>query len=430
MARFTNLFDDLVNRITNIGGNLLKEKSGDHDLATLCQDLLGNPGEATGLARSRDILARYTQLSEDEKSGFFSMIFERFGTDIESLNRALTSWQESPSLENARKIHFSSEPKTQELIRRLNLAPGGTATLVLMRTDLLRIMRNKPELKPLDDDFRHLFSSWFNRGFLRLESISWATGADVLEKIIKYEAVHQIDGWNDLRNRVGATDRRLYAFFHPALNSDPLIFVEVALVKDLPESIHEILLDNREQAEPAQASTAIFYSISNCQSGLRGISFGSFLIKQVAEQLKAEIPSLSRFMTLSPMPTFRHWASNHESLSPDELALVEELNSMQTPPSQEFQEYASPALNKLAARYLVEAKKRGGPFDPVSRFHLGNGAHLEQIRLWADLSENGLKNSWGVMVNYEYRLDEIEKNHEAFSSENKIIYSNQIRQIL
>lgn len=432
MTRLSNILEDLVTRVTEIGGTLLPDRKTQklESLPDKCRALLSNSGEATGLARSNEILSHYSRLTSEERIAFFNAICEGFGVDVNALDKAYKLWVKEQTLASARQIHFESEPKSQELIRRLNLAPGGTPALVSMREDLIKATYINKSLKTLDDDFRHLFSSWFNRGFLRLESITWSTPADILEKIIKYEAVHEIQGWDDLRNRVGAFDRLLYAFFHPALNNDPLIFVEVALVKNLPISIDDILSDDRKQEDPKNATTAVFYSISNCQAGLRGISFGSFLIKQVAERLLREQPNIKRFLTLSPVPSFVKWATSAH-LDPDLEVLVKKLAALTEPPSEAFREQYESQLYKLASHYLLFAKdKSGAPFDPVSRFHLGNGARLERIHLWADTSTAGMKNSWGLMVNYEYQLNDIEKNHEAFLTENEIICSPNVRKHL
>jgi malonyl-CoA decarboxylase len=427
------MLEDLVNRVTEIGGTLLPEKKTQNSgsLPDKCRQLLSNSGEATGLARSKEILSLYSGLTFEEKVTFFETICEEFGVNTEVMEAAFHTWEQDKTLDNARRLHFKSEPQSQELIRRLNLAPGGTPALVAMREDLLKATRLNAKLKTLDNDFRHLFSSWFNRGFLTLESINWSTPADILEIFIQYEAVHEIQGWEDLRNRVGDQDRRLYAFFHPALVNDPLIFVEVALVEELPKSIGNILSDTREKADPHKATTAIFYSISNCQTGLRGISFGSFLIKQVAEQLQRQHPNVKRFLTLSPVPSLTKWAKGNEELAPELKDLITEIEEVTEEPSEHFKVYTQKRMSKLAAEYLLNAKHSSGtPFDPVSKFHLGNGAHLERIHLWADNSSQGLNNSWGVMVNYEYKLNDIEKNHEAFLTENKIVCSANVRQLI
>jgi len=429
MPNWPNLLEDIVARITDIGSTMITSNE-DLSITAMCEDLLSNTGEATNLARSLKIFNKYKTLSEDERLLFFQAINRDFAVDENALRESIKQWSNAPSAEKARALHAMSEPSTQELFRRLNLAPGGTAALVNLREDLLSLTRKDKTLLALDMDIRHLFSSWFNRGFLSLEMINWSTPAEILERIIAYEAVHEIQGWNDLRRRVAANDRRLYAFFHPALKNDPLIFVEVALTDATPKTIVQILAEDRDAIEPTEATTAVFYSISNCQSGLRGISFGNFLIKQVVEELKREFPNLKRFVTMSPVPGLRRWVNTQDNLNSDLQKLVDDLEQLETSPTEEFKEVSTPLLIQLTSLYLMHAKhKSGGPYDPVSRFHLGNGALLKQINLWADMSSQGMKNSWGVMVNYEYDLRYIERNHEAFIANCTISTSSVIKKV-
>ncbi len=431
MPRWSNMIEDLVSRVTEIGGTLLVNNASDEQTLTQkCEALLSNLGEATGLARSKEILEAFKALDKAQKLDFFQTICRDFGVDDNALKQALEAWQQNPDDEHTRNIHFASEPRSQELIRRLNLAPGGTAALVAMREDLINHMKTDASLLSLDKDIRHLFSSWFNRGFLRLERIDWSTSANILEKVIAYEAVHEIQGWDDLRRRVAASDRRLYAFFHPSLIDEPLIFVEVALTTNMPDAIGTILAEERQDLLPQDASTAVFYSISNCQAGLRGISFGNFLIKQVVEELKRELPNLKRFVTMSPVPGLRRWAQAGSELAKQNQALITELDQQQDLFQADFMAQKQNALSQLAASYLLEAKnKKERPYDPVSQFHLGNGARLQQINLWADRSKRGQANSWGVMVNYEYDLDYIEKNHEAFLCDGIISTSSKVKKL-
>jgi len=278
----------------------------------------------------------------------------------------------------------------------LNLAPKGTQRLIAMRSDLLGIADRTPGLKALDKEFEAAFAAWFNAGFLELRRIGWDSPAELLERIIRYEAVHSIDGWDDLRRRVEPGDRRCYGFFHPQMKDDPLIFVEVALTDNLPGAIGDIIAGERRQIDPRKAACAIFYSISNCQEGLRGIPFGNYLIKRVVGRLQAELPQLRTFATLSPVPKFARWLGSE--IGKDGSLLT------------------GTQLREQAARYLVAGRApSGGPIDPVARFHLGNGARLEAIHADGDLSPNGLKQSHGVMVNYVYDLDEIEANHFALN---------------
>jgi malonyl-CoA decarboxylase len=433
--RQPQILGELLARVTEVGRSLAltgpAAGAPGAALLDLCAEVLRGKGEATGMARAAEAIARYGKLSEAERAAFFHGALQRFGVDVPALEKAVARWRDSGSDGDLRAVHAASEPRSQELIRRLNRAPGGPRALVAMRADLLKAMADDPSLAPLDLDFQHLFGSWFNRGFLELQSIDWNSPAAVLEKIIAYEAVHRINGWDDLRRRVAAPDRRLYAFFHPALADDPLIFVEVALTASVPAAIGPILAEERAPLDPAEATTAVFYSISNCQTGLRGVSFGNFLIKQVVETLRTEFPDLTTFVTLSPVPGLRAWAEGEAAkddgaLSDDEAAMVTALSDA---PWGEVAARAS-ALATLAARYLVEAKApRGGPIDPVARFHLGNGAQLERINPCADPSPRGQRGSWGVMVNYLYDLDRIERNHEAFATDGVVACSTAVKRL-
>ncbi len=413
------MLNDLIGRVADAGRGLLKP-APQGNIADMCDALLTGKGEATGLAQAQAIFDCYAALSRTEKGAFFGILRDRFGVD-RAATEAVLNADDDASL---RRLHAVSEPRSQELIRRLNRVPGGTQKLVSMRQDLLSFMAEDAALKPLDDDFRHLFASWFNRGFLELRSITWATSAAILEKIIQYEAVHEIGGWSDLRRRVAAPDRMLYAFFHPALPDDPLIFVEVALISDLPSSIENILAPERPVLRPDEADTAVFYSISNCQEGLRGISFGNFLIKQVVEELRRDFANLRTFVTLSPVPGLRLWAlaQRDANLLPDRFGPIIDRAQAGEHPAE---------LSELAAQYLLLARSaRGGAADPVARFHLGNGARLERINRNADTSVRGQDASWGVMVNYLYDLATIERNHEAYSTSDEIIAASTVRRLL
>jgi malonyl-CoA decarboxylase len=432
MATTAGILNDLLGRIADAGRAIgALTEPGRPTLADLCEALLSGRGEATGLAIGREILDRYARLSPADKREVFAAALTRFGVDPDAVRAAFAAWRpDDPA--SARALNAASEPRTQELIRRLNRAPGGTAALVAMRDDLLGAIADMPRLAPLDADFRHLFAAWFNRGFLELRHIDWDTPAAILEKIIRYEAVHEIAGWDDLRRRVAAPDRRLYAFFHPALRDDPLIFVEVALTEDIPAAIAPILAEGRAAIDPARARTAVFYSISNCQSGLRGISFGNFLIKQVVEELRREFPALRTFVTLSPLPGLRGWAlgpgaATLDAAGREAVAALEALP--RDLPAKDYAAAAAPAA-AVAARYLVEARAaKGGAVDPVARFHLGNGARLERVNPAADLGRRGRAQSWGVMVNYLYDLDLIERNHEAYAGGDEIIATQAVRRL-
>jgi len=363
-------------------------------------------------------------------------MLEELGPDRDALDKAIEAYLNGHGEAEARALGYAAESRSQELIRRLNRASAGTRDLVAMRRDLLNAMQDEPRLAVLDDDFSRLFASWFNRGFLELRHIDWSTSADILEKIILHEAVHAIQDWDDLQRRVGAPDRRLYAFFHPALPRDPLIFVEVALTAETPGQIAPILSKDREPIAAETARTAVFYSISNCEEGLRGVSFGNFLIKQVVEELRREFENLKTFVTLSPVPGLRRWAraqSGEESgiLDDGQRGLLKELEAAKEGELVLLLAERAAPLAAIAARYLVEAKSaRGAPADPVARFHLGNGARLENIHPGGDGSARGLDGSYGVMVNYLYDLKEIEERHEAFAQSGEVAHSPAVGRLL
>jgi len=436
----TSFFGELLQTISERGRALIdrrRERRGDaaarsHGLVELCEELLSGRGEASGVALAREIFTRYDELTTGPRIAFFETLATGFGVDRERIDAAVDAWAKEGTDEAATELHLASEPRRQELFRRLNLAPGGTAALVSMREDLMDAMTHRDDLSPVDQDFVHLFSSWFNRGFLVLRRIDWSTPAIILEKIIRYEAVHQIQDWNDLRRRIDPPDRRCYAFFHPALVDEPLIFVEVAFTNGIPRAIAPILGNNGGALPPERANTAVFYSISNCQRGLSGVSFGSFLIKQVVEEISREFPRLSSFVTLSPAPGFAAWLarereSNNPILLPEDLAQLSELdkpNWWQDGAAERLQE---PLLHAAATYFLSARSATGGALDPVARFHLGNGARLEQLNPLGDLSEKGLAQSHGLMVNYLYDVDEIEKNHEAYAENRTIVTVGGIR---
>ncbi|MBM21476.1 MAG: MCD, Malonyl-CoA decarboxylase MCD [Stappia sp.] len=445
----TSFFNDLLSSIAEQGRQLLdlrRERSpSGRGLGDLCEALLSGRGEASGVALARDILTSYAALDATERKSFFLELHARFGADGERMSAAAREVLEAPGdPARLRVLHAASEPRRQELIRRLNLAPGGTTALVKMRKDLLGLLREAPELKDIDVDFEHLFSSWFNRGFLVMQRIDWSTPAAVLERIIRYEAVHEIHGWEDLRRRIALPDRRLYAFFHPALVDDPLIFVEVALLRAIPDAIPPILAEDRDEVPAGEATTAVFYSISNCQEGLRGISFGNFLIKQVVEELRRDLPGLKTFVTLSPVPGFRAWLTRSaeagegsvvKSLPAEfraSLAASDTTDAVNAVlDDAEQAEALREPLRALCAHYLVREKSRGTrPLDPVARFHLGNGARLERVHWNADPSANGRRQSFGLMVNYLYDLGEIEKNHEAFAATGLVAASSSVSRLL
>lgn len=396
-------------------------------LLDLAEALLSNRGEASGVRLAQDILLGWQGLAVPDRRAFLHGLATRFGPDPAALAKAVAAYQTAPSAIAASKLHLASEPRRQELLRRLNLAPGGTAALVRLRETLLDLPDLAGDLAALDADLTHLLTSWFNRGFLVLRAIDWNTPANILEKIIRYEAVHAIHDWNDLRRRLEPEDRRCFGFFHPQLGDEPLIFVEVALTRAIPDAIGPLLAEDRPPIPAREATTAVFYSISNCQSGLRGISFGNFLIKHVVETLSREFPRLTQFVTLSPVPGFAGWLARarqegSELLSTEDHAALAALDTPGWADAPETRKALEPVLLRAGAAYFLDAKdKRGRPVDPVARFHLGNGARLERLNPFGDLSAKALKQAHGLMVNYLYRPDDIERNHEAFATQGEIV---------
>lgn len=377
-----------------------QEPSDGRPLTELAAALVGSAGETSGLAMAEEILSRFDAMEDGEKLDFFRYLATAMNIDPDLVRATLDDYEKNPAKTTYRAFAAAAEPARQEMIRRLNGASGATGALVQMRADLLRLGRGEPELEALDLDFRHLFASWFNRGFLVLRPISWQSPAHVLEKIIAYEAVHTIDSWDDLRRRLQPSDRRCFAFFHPSMPDEPLIFVEVALSDGIPDSVQALLAEDREAMPAAGADTAVFYSISNCQNGLAGISFGNSLIKQVASDLASELSGIKTFVTLSPIPGLTRWLQQ-EQLDWD-IAQPEQMRA-------------------IAAYYLLNAKGRDGlPFDPVARFHLGNGAVVHAVHADADISEKGRAQSGGTMVNYLYDLTRVAQNHEYFATAHKV----------
>jgi malonyl-CoA decarboxylase len=390
-----------------VGG---KPESADTPAQRLCalsSALLGESGEYASSALAREALSTYQTLDESGRREFFDMLARDYSPSPEAVASAARAYQADPSADNLIRLQKSVEAPRQELFRRLNMAPG-TAALVEMRGWLLKRLKDNPQWRIIDSDLTHLLRSWFNRGFLRLERIDWHTPAAILEKLIQYDAVHAIDGWRDLHRRLEA-DRRCFAFFHPQLPDEPIIFIEVALTKGMATSVQPLLAVETPVASPVDSDCAMFYSITNCQEGLRGISFGNLLIKQVAEELERELPQLRRFATLSPIPGFRRWLDRQRGERPGELESIE--------------------LMRLCAYYLLHAKQDREPLDPVARFHLGNGASLERLNWMGDTSQAGIARSAGLMVNYVYRLDEVERNHERYWHQKVIAASPQVEKL-
>ena len=429
---------DLMSELGQRGRNLLlRGRETRKSPEELCEALVSQKGQISCFVLSEAIFDHWEKLDESGREAFLTMIAERFGPDREAIMRAVDALKTDADMDALYRVHRASEPRAQELIRRLNHASNGTQRLVRMREALLSALETKPSLKNLDGDFSHLFTSWFNRGFLELLPINWDTSASVLEKIIRYEAVHEITGWDDLRRRIEPRDRRLFAFFHPQMRDEPLIFVEVALTDHVPDNIGSLLATGRAELDPRMATTAVFYSISNCQKGLRGISFGNFLIKQVVDKLRAEFPNLRNFVTLSPVPGFAVWLDGviadrtQGLLSPQDVELLSLIDAGDWQADTEGRQQLGALLESLAAFYFLEARNpKGRPLDPVARFHLGNGACLDNIHAFADLSDKGRSDARTLMVNYRYATADIETNHEAYAERGIVVASSSVKGIL
>ncbi|MEX1227282.1 MAG: malonyl-CoA decarboxylase [Marinobacter sp.] len=437
MSFLQELFNNITQRESLLKGRLGKNSHFDHShLTEACQALLQSDGEASSIALASRVLEIYALLDEQQKRLFFEQLALKFSAIPEQIDAAYAAYQTERTNDNLETLFEACEPLRQELLRRLNLASGGTYELVRMREDLLALMADHPDSKALNSDFIHLFGSWFNRGFLVLKRIDWNTPATILEKIIRYEAVHKIQDWDDLRRRLDARDRRCFGFFHPAIGDEPLIFVEVALTKGLPDQIQAILASDRYDIDdPESADTAAFFGISNCQVGLRGISFGNFLLKQVVKELKQELPNLKNFVTLSPLPAFRSWLESTYLddiglLEPEAQEVIKHLNDPEWFSNEALRERLGSVIKPLAARYLLKEKTaKGEPLNPVARFHLGNGAELHRINWLGDTSGKGMKQSAGLMVNYLYVLDNIERNHEQYTTDGTIVCSSAVRDL-
>lgn len=414
---------NLLNRLRGARGS---------DMRVLCRELLSQRGEASQTVLAERILEHYKEMDAAEKLEFFSVLAAEFIPDTAAIQRALDEYTAGTDGNKLTALALAVESPRQELFRRINTAPSGTESLVGIRHDLLRLLPSHAELNPVDSDLKHLFRSWFNRGFLRLERIGWHTSALTLEKLVQYESVHEINGWPDLRRRL-APDRRCFAFFQPALPGEPVIFVEVALTKGLARTLEPLLDIDAPVLDVEKADTAIFYSINNCLEGLRGIPFGSFLIKQVVDELNAELPNIKNYSTLSPLPHFAQSLRAHKEdgftrerlsrllseYSPDlrkeagPVHPVEAFFELLKDPLKHQKALAGP-LRRMALIYLTQLKSGKRPLDPVAAFHFSNGARLEAIDPFANVRAYGLHDSYGVMVNYRYVPDELADNHESF----------------
>lgn len=404
-----------------------------------CRRLLSERGEANSVAIARELVGRLATLDEAQQAAFFEQLSRDFSPDPAAVLERAAAYAKQPSAENLIRLTHTAEPPRQELLRRLNRAPGGTQSLVRLRHALLSRLSRQPELRAVEADLLHLLSSWFNPGFLELRRVDWNSPAQLLEQIIRHEAVHAIDGWDDLRRRL-QPDRRCFGFFHPQLPQEPLIFVEVALLPAVPDAIAPLIDKKSEPAPVDKARVAAFYSISNCQPGLRGVSLGNFLIKRVADELQRECPQLRTFCTLSPIPGLAAWLARTtdiaeaaglqrgpaqrvreaqtllQTLTGGDLGLLADAARLQA-----LDEAGREALQRLAAVYLMHVSTRPEG-DPVARFHLDNGARLERLNWQADLSRKGLKQSFGLMVNYLYDLRQVEAHHEAFT-QGEVVHS-------
>jgi malonyl-CoA decarboxylase len=400
----------------------------------LCRTLLSERGEISGRRLATEALLAYAVLDTQSREVFFDHLVTELSPSPEALGRAADAYRSDPSQANLVRLQMAVEPPRQELFRRLNQGEGGTAVLVDLRRELLRTLGSHPERAGVDADLAHLFRSWFNRGFLFLQRIDWGTSALVLERLVEYEAVHQIKGWPDLRRRLDA-DRRCYGFFHPALPNQPLIFIEIALVRGLPAKVQPLLDPQAPVTDPATADTAAFYSITNCHDGLRGVSFGNGLIKQVVEELRRDFPRIKTFATISPVSGFAEWL-----LKSDEVLTLDERRPVMRKVFDRLRGGAREApviapaiqreLTRSCAHYLMHAKRNGkAPLDAVARFHLANGARLERLNWMGDTSPAGLARSLGFTVNYVYRLADVERNHEAYAKSCTVATSYEFRRL-
>jgi malonyl-CoA decarboxylase len=414
MPGSTNLVRWLVDSIADRGRSFLGSLSR-APIEKLCQDLVSERGEASGTAIAHEITSRYRGLTSQERLRFFEgLLSDLWLADPDEILRLSRQYHAHPGAAELSKLSLAAEPRRQELFRRINTGPRGTEAIVEMRKDLLALLPKHRKLDPINADLIHLLSSWFNRGFLELRQVDWRTPAIVLEKLIDHEAVHEIRGWPDLRRRL-ERDRRCFAFFHPALPDEPLIFVEVALTRGMAPSIQPLIDITSEPGNPVEADTAVFYSINNCLEGLRNISFGAFLIKQVVHELQSGVPNVKNFVTLSPIPGFRDWLVAQEQPLPD---------------AKNLQGAARTELVRRCAGYLTDRRVDGRALDPVAAFHLNNGASIERINWMGDVSDKGMHQSFGLLVNYAYRPGRIERNHEQYVKGGRFAMSDEVRALL
>ncbi len=395
----------------------------------LAHELLHEASQSAGVGLALGLLETYRRFEADRKQAFLIGLAEGFCADPEAVRRALAAYDGAPSPHLMGQVGKAAEPPRQEVLRRLNQAPRATIELVNMRADLLRLLPGHPVLRALEDDFVHLLHSWFNRGFLVMQRIDWSSSADLLERIIRYEAVHSIATWDELRDRLLPRDRRCYGFFHPAMGDEPLIFVEVALADEIPSSIQHVLASARPASDPNRARVAVFYSISNCQPGLAGISFGQFLIKQVVDDLRKEFPRLENFVTLSPIPGFTAWLK--DAATHGDAVAVAALADGDPDGDWSIDDPRRKRRIALGARYfLIERDGRGRLLDPVGRFHVGNGASIDRLCWMGDTSPRGMAQAGGLMVNYRYDLATVEANHRAYARRREVAAGPALRDLL
>ena len=403
-------------RITGLGMRGVPD--GGSDAESALDAVMSANGEVSSLIYAERFLGHVEALDADALSKLVRHIATTYDIDSPALANAARDYGTTPDAKSLSQIANLAEPQWQELFRRLNAAKNGTVRLVRLRQRLLALSGNDNDIARIESGLAALLRAWFNPGFLVLHPIDWSTPASVLEKIIAYEAVHEITSWDALRARLAPEDRRCFAFFHPRMPEEPLIFVEVALTDTIPGNIADVLQIDRQITSKDTASTAVFYSISNCQAGLAGISFGNFLIKRVAQELQLEHPQLTTFVTLSPVPGLMRWMRRE---MPD---LAEQFAADGRPDWPADADSLEPAFTAAALRYFTRSDRPDGwPNDPVARFHLGNGAILEQINYGADKSPKGMAQSAALMVNYRYNLDVVEANHEAFHETKTVLLS-------
>ena len=420
----------LLGSVINAGRGILARRrqataqAPSGDLLAKCKQLLHHRGEASGLALACEVIADYQALDIANQLLFFEALAREFDADSDAIVAAAGHYKDNPSPDQLATLARAVEAPRVKLFRRMNMAPDATAVLVKMRGSLLSLLPEHPELQRVDSDLKHQFISWFNRGFLELRAIDWNSPAAVLERIIQYESVHAIQGWEDLRSRL-KEHRMCFAFFHPAMPDDPLVFVEVALTAGVPDAIAPLIDKTAEPSRERDLDTVVFYSISNCHPGLAGVSFGNFLIKQVVEEVGKRYPQTKRYVTLSPVPGFCRWLAERQ----DDID-IHELRSLAKVQGADTTDARWEATLGLCAQYLVQERAHGLALDPVARFHLGNGASLNAIHWAADLSEKGLQQSIGLMVNYLYDLDSIEENHDAYFDQGKVATSRAVTRLL